>query len=179
MARAPRSASPEDEQKFPALSTPEKVTYTPAPGDPPETEWMGHKFRANIPHPVTNARLVEMAKGNRFFHVGEFDPARDAYKDVVVKPETAEAYRAWAVTWFKQMNSIEEFAERWANEAKMRARLEVGFDDYHYISSIAQPKIDELIRREDEPRKVRDDIIREGEFADLELQIAGVGQAAA
>lgn len=167
-----------DEDVVRILATPEQVTYTPGPGDNPETVWMGHKFQAHIPRPVTNARLVESAKGNKFFHVGEFDVRHHTYKETVSEPRTAEAYRAWAVLWFKKMETIEQFAERWANEARMRAKLEVGFDDYHYISSIAQPKIDELISREEEPRKVRDEIIRKREFADLELQIAGVGQSA-
>ena len=34
-------------------------------------------------------------------------------------------------------------------------------------------------RREDEPRQKRDELIRNHELADLELQIAGVGQSAA
>lgn len=177
--RGRRTAASDADDKPAALASPEMVTYTPGPGDNPEVTWMGHKFKAHVPHAVTNARLVEMARTNKFFHVGAFDANRDGFKDEPVLPRTAEAYRAWAVCWFKDMTSIDEFAERWANEAKMRAKLEVGFDDYHYISSLAQPKIDDLIRREDEPRKVRDEIIRKGEFADLELQIAGLGQVAA
>jgi len=177
--RQPKSRQAEDDEQPRTLATPEQVTYTPAPGDNPEVVWMGHKFRAHIPHPVTNSRLVEMAKTNKFFHVGEFDPKLHAFKDEVPMPQTAEAYRGWAVRWFKDMRSVDEFANRWANEAKMRGKLEVGYDDYHYMSSLAQPLIDELIRKEDEPRKVRDEIIRRGDFADLELQIAGVGQVAA
>ena len=128
---------------------------------------------------TTNARLVTMARGNKFFHVGEFDPAKHGYKEIVAEPKTAEAYRAWCIHWLRDVESVDDLCERWANEAKMRARLEVGYDDLKYIASLLQPKLDDLIRREDEPRQKRDELIRNHELADLELQIAGVGQSAA
>ncbi len=175
---APRSVqkneSP-DEQLLPAS---EQVTYRPGPEGPLETTWLGHKFQAHVPKTVTNQKLIDMARGNKFFKVGSFDASADVYKEEVLPPKTAEQYRAWAVGWLKDVRNVDELCERWANEARMRAALEVGYDDYHYISSLVQPKLDELIRREGEPRKVRDELIRKNELADLELQILGVGQAA-
>lgn len=128
---------------------------------------------------ATNAQLVTSARANKFFHVGDFDPAKHGYKEVVAEPKTAEAYRAWAVAWLKDVTSVDDLCERWANEARMRAKLEVGFDDYNYMSHLFQPKLDDLLRREDEPRRKRDELIRNRELDGLILQIAGVGQAAA
>lgn len=170
----------------------EKVTYTPAPDDPTEVTWMRHKFKAHVPHDVKDGRLIEAARGNRFFHVGPFDPALHAYKETVAEPKTAEAYRAWVVLWMKKLRAfptgddvplseqpIEVACQRWATEARMRARLEVGFDDYKYISDFFQPILAELIKREDDPRGIRDKITRGGEFADLFLQVNSVGERAA
>jgi hypothetical protein len=179
MARAPTPVA-RDESESPALlPASEKVTYTPGPGDSPDTIWMRHKFKAHVPKEVRDATLIEKARANKFFHVGEFDPEKHAYKEVVAEPKTAEAYRAWCVNWLRGVEDVEHLCERWANEAKMRARLEVGYDDFKYIASLLQPRLDDLIRREDEPRQVRDKLIRNNELADLELQIAGVGQSAA
>ena len=89
-------------------------------------------------------------------------------------PKTAEAYRRWAVEWMKDVPNVEDACQRWATEARMRAQLEVGFDDYKYISDFFQPILSELIRKEDDPRGVRDKILDRGEFADLMLQIKGL-----
>lgn len=154
------------------------VTYTPGPGDNPEVKWMGHVFHANVPHPVRRADLIEKARANRFFHVGEFDPRVHMYREEIPAPKTAEAYRRWAVEWMKKVPNVEAACEKWANEARMRAQLEVGFDDYKYISDFFQPILSELIKKEEEPRQVRDKITRNGEFADLMLQVNRVGEAA-
>jgi hypothetical protein len=187
MTRAPQSMS-KDDQDAPTLpsTVEEQVTYTPGPGDNSEVKWMGHVFKAHVPHPVRNARLIEMAKTNRFFHVGAFDPAQHGYKEVIAEPKTAEAYRAWAVHWMKQLpeefknktGAVEAACQKWSIEARMRAKLEVGFDDYKYISDFFQPILSELIKREDDPRGTRDMITRNGEFADLFLQVNSVGVAA-
>ena len=177
MAREPTPMS-KKEGESPTLLSEEQVTYTPGPGDNPEVKWMGHVFKAHVPHPVRNAKLIEMARTNRFFHVGAFDPAQHAYKEVVAEPKTAEAYRAWAVHWMKNVPDVETAAQKWSVEARMRARLEVGYDDYKYISDFFQPMLSELIKREDDPRGTRDKIVRDGEFADLILQVNRVGEAA-
>lgn len=179
MARQPTLVK-DDGANAPALIAAEEiVTYTPGPGDNNEVTWMGHKFKAHVPHPVRNAKLIEMSRNNKFFHVGEFDASKHSYQETVSEPKTAEAYRAWAVNWLKDVTSVDDLCERWANEARMRARLEVGFDDFNYMSHLFQPKLDDLLRREDEPRRKRDEIIRNRELDGLILQIAGVGQSAA
>lgn len=184
MAREPNPIAKKDNDAPALLPAVEKVTYTPGPGDPPEVKWMGHVFKAHVPHDVKNAALIEKARSNKFFHVGEFDPSQHAYKEVVAEPKTAEAYRAWAVHWAKAIwlspdGTIDDLCERWANEARMRNRLEVGYDDFAYMSTLFQPMVDELIRRNDTPRQKRDELIRNRELDGLILQIAGVGQAAA
>jgi hypothetical protein len=183
MAREPTLVS-KDKNDSPAMNlSAEQVTYTPGPGDPNEVVWMGYKFKAHVPHDVRKAELIEKAKTNKFFHVGPFDPAQHAYKETVVEPRTAEAYRGWAVNWAKAIwldpnGTLDDLCERWANEARMRNKLEVGFDDYSYMSHLFQPMVDEMLRREDEPRKKRDELLRNRELDGLILQIAGVGQAA-
>lgn len=177
-----RNADGDEASRAPVAE--EMVTYTPGPGDNPEVTWMAHKFKAHVPHPVRNGALIEKARGNKFFHVGEFDPGKHAYQEKVAEPKTAEAYRAWAIHWAKAIwlnpdGTIDELCERWSNEARTRNRLEVGFDDYHYMSHLFQPMVDDLVRRDEEPRRKRDELIRNRELEGLILQIAGVGQAAA
>lgn len=153
----------------------EQITYIPGPGDPLTVTWRGHKFTAHVPKPINNPEMIEQARGNRHFKVGAFNAATDTYRDEVKEPRTAEAYRAWAVHWLNSVASVDEMCVRWANEAKMRERLEVGHDDFKYLSSLFQPKLDELIRLEDEPRRKRDEIVTRNDLVDLELQVLGVG----
>ena len=174
MAREPQPVT-KDRSESPSLLAPvEQVTYTPGPGDNLETQWMGHKFKAHVPHDVRNPKLVEMARANKFFHVGPFDPKVHGYEEKIVEPKTAEQYRAWAINWMKTLPDVETACEKWANEARMRHSLEVGYDDYKYISDFFQPILSDLLRQEAEPRQVRDKLIRQHEFADLVLQIEGL-----
>ena len=191
MARAPQSTS-QGQPETGSLALSEQVTYLAGPDDPVETTFMRHKFRANVPRDVSDPKLIEVAKRHRYFKVGAFDPARDVLvTDMTEPPKTAEAYRAWAIQWMKKLRAlptgddvplaerpIEMACQRWATEARMRAKLEVGFDDYKYISDFWQPVLAELMKREDDPRGIRDQIIRNGEFADLFLQVNRVGEAA-
>lgn len=171
MARLPQAQSKPDSDMLGS----EQVTYLPGPDDPPSVKWRGHVFHANVPKTVTNSALIEQARGNRAFHVGPFDPSIHVRSDEPTPPKTAEGYRAWAVGWLKKVESVDDLCERWANEGKLRESLEVGWDDFHYLSSLFQPKLDELLRREDEPRKKRDELVQRNDLAELELQIYGVG----
>lgn len=170
MAKSPKSETDE-----PTLLQSTDVTYMPGPHDPPKVTWNRHVFHANVPKKITDQAMIEAAKGNKFFHVGLFDPQKDAVNDSVPEPKTAAAYRAWAVHWLKDIESVDAMCERWANEAQMRERLEVGYDDLKYLSSLFQPRLDDLIRREDEPRRKRDELVEKNELAGLELQIHGIG----
>lgn len=38
-----------------------KVTYIAGDGDPAEVTWNGLKFMANVPRPVSNPNMVELA----------------------------------------------------------------------------------------------------------------------
>src|ERR1051326_6787614 len=191
MARAPQSTS-QGQPETGSLALSEQVTYLAGPDDPVETTFMRHKFRANVPRDVSDPKLIEVGKRHRYFKAGAFDPARDVLvTDMTEPPKTAEAYRAWAIQWMKKLRAlptgddvplaerpIEMACQRWATEARMRAKLEVGFDDYKYISDFWQPVLAELMKREDDPRGIRDQIIRNGEFAELFLQVNRVGEAA-
>ena len=81
----------EPEAPAPEAPKTEQVTYTPGPDDPTSVKWHGYTFHANVPKAVANADLVERARGNKFFKVGEFTES-----DVVTTreeppaPKTAE-----------------------------------------------------------------------------------------
>lgn len=78
---------------------PTAVTYVPDADDPLSVKWRGHTFRANTPKMLTDARLIEAAKGNRFFRVGRFNPGKDVATNNLagVKDNAAEHQRAAAV----------------------------------------------------------------------------------
>lgn len=178
MARAPRNAAlAEIPTESAELLTSEQVTYVPGPEGPMETKWMGIVFRANAPKMVTKRALIEAAKKNPFFKVGPFDPRTDVYREhEPAPPKTSREYRAHCVRWLLKTDSLDELAERWRDEAQLRADCEVGSDDLDYLSSLFDPKIADLIRREDEPAEKRRQIVKRGDFADLSLQIGQVGQ---
>lgn len=127
------------------------VTYKPGPGDPAETVWKGHKFAANTPRPVAvvlgadgNAdphSMIELAKGNPFFEVEGHDK-----KDLRAagEPKTPEAYKAYAVDWFKKAKSADDFETRWDSEEEMRERAGVGTDDLEWLASLSEPRLAEL-----------------------------------
>jgi hypothetical protein len=46
------------------------ITYLPDPEDPPSVRWQGHVFHANMPKKVHQSALIEKARANRFFRVG-------------------------------------------------------------------------------------------------------------
>ena len=66
----------EPEAPAPEAPKTEQVTYTPGPDDPTSVKWHGYTFHANVPKAVANADLVERARGNKFFKVGEFTEVR-------------------------------------------------------------------------------------------------------
>jgi hypothetical protein len=54
-----------------------ETTYIPGEGDPLSVEWHGHTFHANVPEQVSHVKLIEAARNNKFFKVGEFYPNTD------------------------------------------------------------------------------------------------------
>lgn len=130
----------------------EQITYLPGEGDPSSTKWRGIVFHAHVPKTVTNAVLIEQARGNRFFKVGDFDPARDTGGQpmVISDPKTPTEYRAHFVAWFNKLSvndigGINQMVATWAREQPMREACEVGTDDYSYIGSLFNPKMYQLM----------------------------------
>lgn len=134
----------------PAAPVSEEVTYLPGEDDPPKVAWAGHVFHANVPKIVTNATLIESARKNKFFHVGAFDPHKHAVKvaEAPPTPKTAEQYRAHAVNWLKQVDSVEELDTKWASEEKLRKDCEVGSDDLDFLETLFAPRRAELKKKD-------------------------------
>lgn len=132
----------------PAVPKPagELVTYVPQQeGDPHKTRWAGIVFHANVPVRVTNPRLVEKARENPWFHVGEGPPVpRTAPKRE--RPKTPDQYRAHVVAWLKEMDSPEELQARWIAEEGLRQECGVGPGDLDYLETLIRPKLTELKR---------------------------------
>lgn len=121
------------------------ITYVPGDGDPAEVTWNGHKFQANVPRPVANPTMIEQAKGNLCFTVEGHD--KKAGPDPS-EPKTPEAYKAYAVDWFKKATSAADFESRWDDEEDMRERAGVGSDDIDWLESIARPRLAELKKQD-------------------------------
>jgi len=148
MAR-PQTAPSKASDETPELIASEQITYLPAEGDPNSVKWLGHTFHANVPKTVTNATLIEKAKGNKFFKVGDFDPAKDAVKvEETPEPKTPEQYRAHAVAWIKRAKSVDELDLKWQSEETLRMSSGAGSDDVEYLMSLLGPKRAELRKAE-------------------------------
>lgn len=148
MARSATATSKTNDEA-PELMASEQITYLPAEGDPTSVKWMGLVFHANVPKTVTNAALIEKAKGNKFFKVGAFDPASDAVKvEETPEPKTPEQYRAHAVAWLKSVKSVDALDLKWQAEETLRMACGVGSDDIEYLMSLLEPKRAELRKAE-------------------------------
>jgi hypothetical protein len=118
-------------------------------------KWCGHTFQANVPKTITghaegttaqklNHHLIESAKENRHFRVGNAKPKRE----VATMPTTAEGYRAYMVEWLKDPNiqHADDLIARFAKDRELQAICEVGSDDYSYLGTLFMPKLHELAR---------------------------------
>jgi hypothetical protein len=121
------------------------ITYTPIhPGDPADTLWNRHRFRANIPVAPQDVKgglsaieMVELAKSNPWFAVEGEEQARAT----PIVPETPEQYRSYAVAWIRLSTSTKEMSSRWRSEDDMRVQCGVGDDDIEYIQGIYRPRL--------------------------------------
>lgn len=117
-----------------------RITYTPLhPGDPADTLWNRHRFRANVPVKVqdvtgglTAVQMVEAARGNPWFAVEGEEQA----KTTPVIPETPEQYRSFAIAWIRTAVESKEMARRWRSEDDLRVQCGCGDDDVEYIQTI-------------------------------------------
>lgn len=130
------------------------VTYVPGDDDPSMTVWGGIRFRANVPTAIPHAhplhgQMVEQAKGNPFFKVEGHEQQKHAAPGGGV-PKTAEAYRAYAVAWFRKAQTAAEFLQRWQAEGPMREKAGVGDDDMNWLADIGDPILAELRKADQE-----------------------------
>lgn len=150
MARQPRLIEDAEPEILPVTET---ITYLPGEGDKPFAIWCGHKFDANVPKEIKghaagtqqeklNAHLIERARDNKHFRVGNAKAKRDPVKT----PTTPEEYRAYAVEWIKDpaIQHADDLIGRLAKDRELRTVCEVGSDDYAWLSTLFMPKLHEL-----------------------------------
>ena len=134
----------------------EQLTYLPGEGDNASTKWAGITFHANKPKTLEAHaegtpqqrlmhQIIEAARKNKFFHVGEFDPANavDAHETTVL-PKTSDQYRAHVVGWLPKMASEGELDAKWISEESLRGACGVGSDDLDWLGALIAPKRHEL-----------------------------------
>lgn len=136
----------------------ESITYIPGQGDPASIKWCGHTFHANVPKEITghpegtqseqlSHHLIERARDNKHFKVGNNRPKRDA----MVQPKTAEEYRAYMVGWLQDpaIQTTNQLIARFAKDRELQAACEVGADDYSYLATLFTPKLYELAKADE------------------------------
>jgi hypothetical protein len=136
----------------------EMITYSPGPMDPVHVTWCGHKFEANIGKEIKghaagtareqlNAGLIEAARNNKLFRVGNAKAKRDPAKD----PATAEEYRQYFVEWLKLpgFDHAEDLIARFSKDRDLQTLCGVGTDDYEFMGTLFMPKLHELAKRDE------------------------------
>lgn len=129
-----------------------RITYVPQhDGDPYETVWNRHRFKANVPTEIRDVRnglsaaeMLKLAKTNRWFTV-EGAPKE---KKSEVLPSTPEHYRAFAANWIRAAESSSALVKRWDSEKELREDCGCGPDDEEFISTLFNPKKAELLKAE-------------------------------
>lgn len=160
--RAPAGAETETQaQNGEQTQPPETVaiTYLAGEHDPVSIKWRRRTFHANVPVPISDPDLIEAARGNKHFKVGEFDADKDRAPapDFTGTPKTADEYRAHVVGWVKKLQvanrdgnpnvaGIDDMITRWQSEQELRALCDVGSDDYAWIGTLFLPKMHELAK---------------------------------
>lgn len=156
MARAPRQVTEGVEE--PAGPVTETITYLPSNGDPSNTIWCGHTFRANVPKDITgqaegseserlNHHLIESARSNPHFKVGDAKPKR-ANREL---PKTAEEYRAYIAAWLQDpsIQHADQLIARFAKDRDLQVACEVGSSDWALIATLFVPKLHEMSKADE------------------------------
>jgi hypothetical protein len=123
-----------------------KITYIPIhPGDPADTLWNRHRFRANVPVQVrdvpqglTAVQMVEAARGNPWFAVEGEEQARA----IPITPETPEQYRSYAIGWIRTAVTVREIESRWRNEEDLRVQCGVSDSEMADILGVKKNRLD-------------------------------------
>lgn len=122
------------------------ITYIPIhPGDPANTLWNRHRFRANVPVKVrdvpqglTAKEMVEAARNNPWFAVEGEEQA----KATPSTPETPEQYRSYAIGWIRTATSSREMAMRWREEDDLRVQCGVSDHELADIQAVYKNRSD-------------------------------------
>lgn len=118
----------------------EDVTYIPGREDPPIAKWRGYEFMANVPLKIMDRDLIESARGNRFFRVGDQAPSGALNEP----PKTSMQYRAHVLAWINAISTIDEMAKRWSADARLRTECEVGDDDIAWLGTLVEPRLHKM-----------------------------------
>ncbi len=132
-----------------ALAEQEKlptITYTPIhPGDPADTLWNRHRFRANIPVRVRDVpqglsakQMIDAALNNPWFSVEGEEQA----KATPSIPETPEQYRSYAIGWIRTAVTVREIESRWRSEEDLRIQCGVGDGELADIQGVRKNRLD-------------------------------------
>ncbi len=114
----------------------ENITFCPELGGASETIWREIHFRANVPVFVKDKDLIDAARGNRFFQVGNEKKALSNET-----PKTHDQYRAHVIRWLGETKNTEDLIKRWAADRELRTSCEAGSDDYRYLSQFLETKL--------------------------------------
>lgn len=122
------------------------ITYIPIhPGDPADTLWNRHRFRANVPVKVrdvaqglTAKQMVEAARNNPWFLV-EGEEQAQATPSI---PETPEQYRSYAIGWIRTSTNSKEMAARWRSEEDLRVQCGVSNEELVDIQAVYKNRSD-------------------------------------
>jgi hypothetical protein len=122
------------------------ITYTTIhPGDPADTLWNRHRFRANIPVKVrdvpqglTAMQMVEAARNNPWFIVEGEEQA----KATPITPETPEQYRSYAIGWIRTSVTVREMESRWRSEDDLRIQCGVSDQELADINGVRKNRLD-------------------------------------
>jgi hypothetical protein len=122
------------------------ITYIPIhDGDPANTLWNRHRFKANVPVHVrdvpqglTAKEMVEAARGNPWFKVEGEEQATTT----PTIPETPEQYRSFAIGWIRTSTTSREMAARWKAEEGLRIDCGVSDNEMLDIQAVYKNRMD-------------------------------------
>lgn len=122
------------------------ITYIPIhPGDPADTLWNRHRFRANVPTKVrdvpqglTAKEMVASALNNPWFAVEGEEQA----KATPSVPETPEQYRSYAIGWIRTSVTSREMSARWREEDDLRIQCGVSDQELVDIQGVYKNRMD-------------------------------------
>lgn len=147
-----------------------KVTYRPIePTDPAFIEWNNIRFDANVPVDLDAANkahgymipmpieriidgevrtlhkekwvpMIELAKGNPAFEVGEPAASAPPRKGRPPAPKTPEEYRAHAQRWIVAITDPDDLATRWGSEQELREKCGCGEDDVAWLNQFYEQR---------------------------------------